>query len=228
MRGSETLNDAGFPVFAFRLHQFFSGGNVLAASLDASAHAVHLDQGQQYVPGSGRDRVLMPLAFCRECGQEYFPCAATRPTRANVLEPREISDRLRTDGQRNGYLYVSDDNPWPTDEAEQLALLPNDWLEAGGARVKRREPAATCRSTSRSRQTAHLHRRGLSGRFIPAPFRFCLELRHRVRQPPDGRLREARHASVPAGGARARRSSVCRRSASSAPTRRLRRRPASS
>ena len=42
-----------------------------------------------------------------------------------------------TEGQRNGYLYVSDESPWPSDEAEQLALLPNDWLEAGGLRVKR-------------------------------------------------------------------------------------------
>src|SRR5215208_7867052 len=137
MRGSETLNDAGFPVFAFRLHQFFSGGNALAASLDA-AHMRHIStSGQQYVPGSGRDRVLMPLAFCRECGQDYFPVRRSETDEGEILEPREISDRLTTEGQRIGYLYVSDENPWPTDEAEQLALLPNDWLEAGGARVKR-------------------------------------------------------------------------------------------
>ena len=137
MRGSETLNDAGFPVFAFRLHQFFSGGNALAASLDAPPTRHISTSGQQYVPGSGRDRVLMPLAFCRECGQDYFPVRRNETDEGEVLEPREISDRLTTEGQRNGYLYVSDENPWPTDEAEQLALLPNDWLEAGGARVKR-------------------------------------------------------------------------------------------
>ena len=50
MRGSETLNDAGFPVFAFRLHQFFSGGNALAASLDAPPTRHISTSGQQYVP----------------------------------------------------------------------------------------------------------------------------------------------------------------------------------
>jgi hypothetical protein len=173
MRGSETLNDAGFPVFAFRLHQFFSGGNVLAASLDTPPTRHISTSGQQYVPGSGRDRVLMPLAFCRECGQDYFPVRRYETDEGEVLEPGEISDRLTTDGQRNGYLYVSDDNPWPTDEAEQLALLPNDWLEAGGARVKRENRPRLPQHVAVS-PDGHLHRRGLNAVFIPAPFRFCL------------------------------------------------------
>ena len=173
MRGSDTLNDAGFPVFAFRLHQFFSGGNVLAASLDRPPTRHISTSGQQYVPGSGRDRVLMPLAFCRECGQDYFPVRRHETDEGEVLEPREISDRLTTDGQRNGYLYVSDDNPWPTDEAEQLALLPNDWLEAGGARVKRENRPRLPQHVTVS-PDGHLHGGGLNAVFIPAPFRFCL------------------------------------------------------
>ena len=173
MRGSETTNEAGFPVFAFRLHQFFSGGNPLAASLDPASTRHISTSGQQFVPGSGRDRVLLPLAFCRECGQDYFPVRRHKTDEGEVLQSREISDRLTAEGQRNGYLYVSDHNQWPADEAEQLALLPNDWLEAGGVRVKRDHRPRLPQHVSVSAD-GHLHGAGLSAVFIPAPFRFCL------------------------------------------------------
>src|SRR3954453_14782191 len=129
MRGSETLNDAGFPVFAFRLHQFFSGGNALAASLVTPPTRHISTSGQQYVPGSGRDRVLMPLAFCRECGQEYFTVRGRAGDDATIFEPREISDRGRGPDERLGFLYISDDRPWPEDPAEVVARLPSDWID---------------------------------------------------------------------------------------------------
>jgi len=173
MRGSETTSDAGFPVFAFRLHQFFSGGNALAASLDPPSTRHISTSGQQYVPGSARDRVLLPLAFCRECGQDYFPVRRHQTDAGEVLRSREISDRLTAEGQRNGYLYVSDDDPWPTDEADQLALLPNDWLEAGGVRIKRDHRPRLPQRISVS-ASGVLHGAGLNAVYIPAPFRFCL------------------------------------------------------
>ena len=147
----------------------------------------------------------MPLAFCRECGQDYFPVRRHETDEGELLEPREISDRPTTDGQRNGYLYVSDDNPWPTDEAEQLALLPNDWLE--GRRRARRSvrTGRASRSTSRSRQTATSTAAALSAVFIPAPFRFCLGAASRTaaaRRPTTGNSPRW----VRAGVARARRS----------------------
>ena len=57
LAGSEVASEAGFPVFAFRLHQFFSGGNSLAASLDRPATRDITTSGQQFVPGFGRERV---------------------------------------------------------------------------------------------------------------------------------------------------------------------------
>ena len=36
----------------------------------------------------------MPLAFCRECGQDYFPVRRHETDEGELLEPREISDRL--------------------------------------------------------------------------------------------------------------------------------------
>ena len=66
--------ETGFPVFAFRLHQFFSRGDTVWAR-SSSRTAVRHHAQQQFVPGDRRS--LLPLVFCRECGQEYYPCGGT-------------------------------------------------------------------------------------------------------------------------------------------------------
>lgn len=63
------------PAFAFRLHQFISRGDTVYASLEPEDERYITVTGQKYVPND-RSRVLMPLAFCRECGQEYYPVRA--------------------------------------------------------------------------------------------------------------------------------------------------------
>ena len=173
LAGSAARSPAGFPVFAFRLHQFFSGGNQLAASLDPPAHRHISTSGQQFVPGSGRDRVMLSLSFCRECGQEYFPVRLVPTTDGTETRPREVSDRTPGREERLGYLVISDDLDWPSGESEQIALLPPDWLEPGERRIKRD-------LRQRLPQPMHVTRDGRvrqDGRpalFIPAPFRFCL------------------------------------------------------
>ena len=71
MTGNSCVAPNGFPVFAFRLHQFLSGGSTVSASLDVDDSRHLSTSGQQYVVGE-RERVLLPLAFCRACGQEYL------------------------------------------------------------------------------------------------------------------------------------------------------------
>src|SRR6266705_4624200 len=61
--------ETGTPPFAFRLHQFISKGDMIYASIEEERFLTL--QGQQYVPGD-RERVLLPLVFCRECGHEYY------------------------------------------------------------------------------------------------------------------------------------------------------------
>lgn len=62
--------DHGRPLFAFRLHQFLSKGDTVHASLEPEDDRYLTDHYQLRVPGAP-DKVLLPLAFCRECGQEY-------------------------------------------------------------------------------------------------------------------------------------------------------------
>ena len=80
--GSRILNPAtGRPVFAFRLHQFLSKGDNVYVTLEPPSTRHVTSTYQVTAPGPGSDpdalqRILVPTAFCRECGQEYL--AVTR------------------------------------------------------------------------------------------------------------------------------------------------------
>ncbi len=78
--------DTGFPAFAFRLHQFISKGDTVFASVEAEETRHLTLNGQRFVPGH-RDTVLLPLSFCRQCGQEYY-------TAHRILDGSGVSRRL--------------------------------------------------------------------------------------------------------------------------------------
>lgn len=164
-------------LFAFRLHQFISRGDTVYASVETEVERHLTLQGQQYVPGD-RQRVLLPLVFCRECGQEYY-CVrqTTEPGTGKVYyTPRDLSDRSNEDDSVAGYLYFSQANPWPSHDLDaMLERLPDDWVEEhrGRFRVKRsREDALPdpVRVNLQGEQAAE----GVDGHFLSAPFRFCL------------------------------------------------------
>lgn len=166
--------ETGFPAFAFRLHQFISRGDTVYASLDAEDTRHITLFGQQFVPGN-RQRVLLPLAFCRECGQEYFAVKAVSGSDGKkVFVPRDLGDQSDEDGIP-GFLHFSSDEPWPNDESEILDRVPEDWIEeiSDGRRVRRDrrkylpQPIQVDPSGREATQ-------GLDAHFIAAPFRFCL------------------------------------------------------
>jgi len=167
----------GRPPFAFRLHQFISRGDTVYASLEAEDDRYITVTGQQYVPGD-RSRVLMPLAFCRECGQEYHPVRAFPDATESSLEfrPRALSD-VHDDGESEaGFLFFSTTEPWPSESEEDFwNRLPNDWQEEHRdyprVRKDRRKnlprPVPVGAGGSEDDE-------GLEGHYFPAPFRFCL------------------------------------------------------
>jgi very-short-patch-repair endonuclease len=131
--------ETGFPAFPFRLHQFVSRGDTVYASLEAPDSRTITTQGQQFVPGD-RARILLPLAFCRECGQEYYTVSRHADAASGKIEyrPRELLDQSGVEDARIGFLYPDHDNPWPEEAAASVERLPEDWLEEhkGGLRVK--------------------------------------------------------------------------------------------
>ena len=122
--------DTNFPVFAFRLHQFVSRGKTVYASLDKPDVRHITTSGQQYVPGD-RNRLLMPLAFCRECGQEYYTVSRFNDAESGdtMFLQRDLDDTHPQGKMQVGFLYPDADGVWPDDPRGNIADLPEDWVE---------------------------------------------------------------------------------------------------
>ncbi|MFI8090210.1 protein kinase [Streptomyces sp. NPDC086080] len=164
------------PLFAFRLHQFLSKGDTVYVTLEdkLSRHLTRSYQLEQ--PGSG-GKLLMPLAFCRECGQEYLTVWRTEKDGEVRYEARR--DTSATGGrQGDGYLYVDHEREWPSNVqyAVDDRRLPESWLEVddrGQEIVKRtyrdRVPRAVTVDPYGQEGQGEL-----KAAFIPSPFLFCL------------------------------------------------------
>jgi len=166
-----------FPVFAFRLHQFISKGDCVFASLETEEKRHLTLNRQQFVPGD-RSRILLPLVFNRECGQEYY-CVRRIKNKAGMYEfiSRDLDDRNTDIPGESGFLYLSTENPWAeSDSDDELERLPEDWVveEADGSRSiskdRRKDVPEIVKVGMDGKQSPD----GISCAFIKAPFRFCL------------------------------------------------------
>ncbi|MEI6045565.1 MAG: DEAD/DEAH box helicase, partial [Chloroflexota bacterium] len=168
--------DTGFPPFAFRLHQFISRGDTVYASLDKPTNRYLSLSGQQFVPGN-REQVLLPLVFCRECGQEYYCVQRTVETETNKrhFTSRSIFDQLGDKEGEPGYLYRSEDSSWPSNESEIMSRLPDDWLEeySSGRRVKAARKKYLPGEVKLN-LNGYVGGDGQPYQYFAAPFRFCL------------------------------------------------------
>jgi len=137
MRGYQCKDDNGRALFAFRQHQFVSKGESVYASPEAEDNRHITLQPQKYVPGSDRSRVLLPVAFCRECGQEFYVVRRSNSEHGVVRYlPRNLTDRIENDDGQPGYLYINTSDPWPSESHEVNARLPDAWLEPGSQPLK--------------------------------------------------------------------------------------------
>lgn len=165
----------GRPLFAFRLHQFLSKGDTVYVTLESKSDRHLTRDYQREQPGSG-GKVLMPLAFCRECGQEYLTVWRSEKNGDYFYEPRR--DTSATGGRAgDGYLYIDPENPWPSSPEQAIAegRLPESWLEAddkGQEVVKKtyrdRLPRAVTVDPYGTEGQGEL-----KAAYIPSPFLFC-------------------------------------------------------
>ncbi len=174
LAGSRVRDLDGFSVFAFRLHQFFSGGSAVAVSLHGEDERFISTTGQLFVP-EHREQLLMPLVFCRECGQEYMSVRLRENEQGKRLaEPRELNDTAAGEDEI-GFFYYSSTDPFPhRDHAENFyKRIPGDWLDPGTGSIKSSRRDKIPRPiglTSGGEQSLA----GVAGHFVPAPFLFCL------------------------------------------------------
>ncbi|MGH9170819.1 MAG: DEAD/DEAH box helicase [Acidimicrobiales bacterium] len=166
------------PLFAFRLHQFISKGDNVYASLESPSERHLTSHYQLSVPGDA-SKSLLPLGYCRECGQDYYVVARVERDGGVVYLPR--SDRDASGGDMvTGYIYASEDHPWPADPVTE-GRLPDHWLVDGGggpasvAPNKRKYLPASVWLLPDG--TVGTEGEGLRCWFMSTPFAFCLRCR---------------------------------------------------
>jgi len=168
----------GRPVFAFRLHQFLSKGDNVYVTLEPPGIRKVTSRYQALSPDSTETqrKVLLPLAFCRECGQEYLSARRT----ATGFESRQDHD-VASDA--DGYLYVSDDLPWPTSLAVAISdgRLPYSWTvlaDDGGTILAPNKQPYLPEPVHVAVDGAEVAEgRGLLAAWMASPFRFCIRCR---------------------------------------------------
>lgn len=180
MAGCAVTNPAtGAPVFAFRLHQFISKGDTVYASLEPEPTRYLTLEKRRFVSGY-RDKVVLPLAFCRACGQEYYTVAREagtddEPTR---FLPRALGDQPDEADHIAGFLFLCTVpvEDWTDDPKEILDRVPEDWLETanGQMRVKGHQRPNLPRSLKVTPAGTIDDDAGLRVWWVPAPFRQCL------------------------------------------------------
>lgn len=177
----------GRPLFAFRLHQFLSKGDTVYTSLEPAEQRYLTSQYQVSVPKQ-RQKPLIPLAFCRDCGHEYLVVTREESAAGPRFVARRDPEAPAEDD--DGYLYVSQERPWPSEPERILGRLPDSWVEtaedgsrsivqARGGDVPREvriAPDGTVLA-SLSGVPARDAGNGLRAWWIAAPFRFCLRCR---------------------------------------------------
>ena len=168
--------ETGFAPFAFRLHQFISKGDTVYTSLETEAERHITIYGQRFVPGN-REKILLPISFCRECGQEYYSVRLTKDEETGKwkVEPRELTDLQNDDESTTGFLYFNSQNPWPMGENEIIQRLPDDWIETVNGKLgirKNRKPYLP--RIVKLGSDGIEDENGLEFQFVPAPFHFCL------------------------------------------------------
>ncbi len=127
-QGSQLRHPDNSPVFAIRLHQFISKGDSVYATIEPIDKRYLTLNGQHFTKGEdGKDRLLVPLVFCRICGQEYYQ--VTRRETDKTIEPQVPDDAPDIDEESvaDGYLIIErEDNPFWSED--RLNELPEHWF----------------------------------------------------------------------------------------------------
>ena len=174
--GNEAESDEGHPIFAFRLHQWLSSGNSIYATLEPQDTRECRMEGQYRADD---ERVLFPLAFCRECGQDYYLVSRMEEQGSERLIPRSpMAGSADEDVQgEDGFFAVETRELWAGDDDE----LPELWFnERRSGRVIKPNYAEfrpqSCIATPDGRLNG-ANGSGVSGWFQPRPFLICLRCR---------------------------------------------------
>ncbi len=135
-------NASRYPIFAFRLHQFFTRGDTVWATVERE-DLRHLELAKKGAKPGEPDKPLFPLVFCRHCGAEYYRVTDGMGDNGRRLLLREDRRDPSDDGHGDAYLYASTAAPWPRGEGTTvLDRLPAFMKEPTAKGVERVKPDA--------------------------------------------------------------------------------------
>lgn len=119
-RGGELRREDGGRAFAFKLHQFIGQGRALFATLEAAESRDFSLEGQVQASGG---RLLVPIKFCRQCGQDFYHVLRGE----TCFLPHPVGTESDDDNSQPAYLCLAPAaNDWSDDR------LPMEWRDARG------------------------------------------------------------------------------------------------
>lgn len=130
LAGSRARDEQGRTLFAFKLHQFIGKGDTVYTTLEPPESRYLTTQYQRSAPNRPLGQPLFPVAFCRECGQDFL--VVNLEHGGESFGPRILNSDLGEEPAADGLLYVTD-TPWPDpSDPALLPLVPEDWAVASG------------------------------------------------------------------------------------------------
>ncbi|BBD63222.1 DEAD/DEAH box helicase domain-containing protein (plasmid) [Nostoc sp. HK-01] len=159
---------------AFRLHQFISQGGSVYATIE-KPNKRHFTLEGQYTTTD--NRLLYPLVFCRECGQDYY--VVRYDTDKHIILPQlpTALDVSPDDADiTEGYLTLDEPGLWDTGDEDRL---PDSWFSETKkkGRVAKKDFARfipqKLQVLPNGKVTSSLLQ-GTNCWFIPKPFITCL------------------------------------------------------
>jgi len=159
---------------AFRLHQFISQGGSVYATAEPAPQRVLTLEGQYATTGK---RLLYPLVFCRDCGQDYYLVYYNREQdQIQPLLPTQLTANPDQTDIQEGYLTLHEPGLWDEGEADRL---PDTWFKETKreGRVPKKEYAPFIPRRLRVLPNGNVTHSLLEGTefwFSPKPFSVCL------------------------------------------------------
>ncbi|TVT55315.1 DEAD/DEAH box helicase [Amycolatopsis rhizosphaerae] len=133
LAGSRVRDETGRTLFAFKLHQFIGKGDTAYVTLAQPGERYLTTRYQRSAPIDPPGQPLFPLAFCRECGQDFL--VVKREQGGEKFSPRTLNGGIGEPAEASGLLIVLDVD-WPDMSSPALlGLVPDDWvIESGNSR----------------------------------------------------------------------------------------------
>ncbi|MEH2321724.1 DEAD/DEAH box helicase [Nostoc sp.] len=108
---------------AFRLHQFISQGGSVYATIENRDKRLLTLEGQYTTT---ENRLLYPLVFCRECGQDYYVMHYDSEKEIVLPQLPTALDSLDNEDIKEGYLTLDEPGLWDKEDEERL---PDSWFK---------------------------------------------------------------------------------------------------